>query len=56
MRKYSIVDLIKFKNFAAENPELKNHELIKQYNINHPAKTAEEKIKNIAKELGLNHG
>ena len=46
-RKYGVIDLLRFKNFALENPEMKSLELIKNYNIKYPELSEEQKLANI---------
>lgn len=52
-RRYTGLDLIRFRKFANELPELGNMELIKRYNLKHPEKTAKEQLTNLAIGLGL---
>jgi len=55
MRKYTSYDLIRFRNFANENTELKPVELIKAYNDKYPELSSKEKLINISKALGINN-
>jgi len=48
-RKYGIIDLLRFKNFANENPDMKSIELIKNYNIKYPEVSEAQKLKNLKK-------
>ena len=52
-RRYTGLDLIRFRKFANELPELGNMELLKRYNLEHPEKTAKEQLTNLAIGLGL---
>ena len=54
MRKYSRYDLIRFRNFSNENPNLIPIELIKAYNKKYPELSAKEKLINLSKALGNN--
>lgn len=53
IRKYSMVDLLRFKKYAEENKDLKPMELIKGYNLKYPELTEEQKLKNLIKGLKL---
>lgn len=53
MRKYTTVDLLRFRVFANDNPDLKAMELIKGYNKKFPELSAKEKIKNLATAIGI---
>lgn len=53
IRKYSMVDLLRFKKYAEENKSLKPIELIKGYNLKYPELTEEQKLKNLIKGLKL---
>jgi hypothetical protein len=46
-RQYSLVDLIRFHNFAKEHESLNNLELLKIYNIIYTELTQEQKLENI---------
>ena len=54
MRTYTTLDLIRFRNFSNENPDVKPILLIKQYNIKYPELTEKEKLINIAAALDMN--
>ena len=54
LRKYSGLDLIRFRKFANELPEMGNLELIKRYKEKYPELTAKEQLVNLAVGLGMN--
>lgn len=54
MRKYSSFDLIRFRNFSNENPNVKSTDLISAYNFKYPELSSKEKLINISKALGAN--
>ena len=51
MRKYTMLDLIRFHKFAIENQEMKPVELVSAYNLAHPELSEEQKNKNIINGL-----
>ena len=51
MRRYSVVDLIRYHNLAQANPDLKPIEMIKLYNKTYPELSDEEKFNNLKKFL-----
>jgi hypothetical protein len=53
MNNYSKIDLLRFHRFANENKHLKPVELVKQYDIEVPRLTEEEKLQNILKFFGI---
>ncbi len=50
-RKYSALDLLRYKKFADKHPDLKPVELIKLYNKYYPQLTAKQMYDNIMKFL-----
>lgn len=52
-RNYTMLDLLRFRKYAQENPDLKPMELISGYNSNYPEKTYEEKVKNLLRALEI---
>ena len=52
MRKYTGLDLIRFKRFADENPKMKPINLVEAYNKKHPELSAKQQYENIVKMLG----
>jgi len=53
MRKYSMIDLLRFRTFASENPEMKPMELIKGYNEKFPELTDAQKLHNVFLATGF---
>ena len=53
MRKYSAFDLLRFKRFADENPNLRPIDLVKAYNNKYPELSAKEQYENIVKMLDM---
>jgi hypothetical protein len=53
MRKYSMIDLLRFKTFADENQEMKPMELIKGYNQKFPELIAEQQLNNLFLATGI---
>ena len=49
MRKYSAIDLLRFRKFAEENPDLKPVDLIVAYNGKYPELTDKQQLENIMK-------
>jgi len=49
MRKYTRLDLLRFRTFANENPTLQGSKLINAYDKKHPELTAKEQLTNLAK-------
>jgi len=47
--KYSVIDLLRFRNFANENPEMKSIDLLKNYSIKYPELSEEQKLANLKK-------
>lgn len=47
--KYGVIDLLRFRNFANENPDMKSIDLIKNYNIEYPELSEEQKLANLKK-------
>jgi len=52
-RNYSSLDLVRFHNFALENPDLKPVQLVEKYNETYPELTAKEKLENLKKFFDL---
>ena len=51
MRRYSGLDLLRFRRFADENPDLKPIDLVRAYNKKYPELSAKEQYENIVKML-----
>ncbi len=55
-RKYGVIDLLRFRRFSMENPDMKPIDLIKNYNIKYPELSEEQKLENLKKFLFKNFG
>lgn len=53
MRQYSKLDLLRFRRYANENPDLKPIQLIKGYDEKYPELSEEQKLKNIKQYLHI---
>ena len=54
MRKYSAIDLLRFKRFSDEHPDLKPMQQIKAYNEKYPELTPKQQLENIFAALDMN--
>lgn len=53
-RKYSSIDLLRFKKFADKNSDLKPIDLLKQFDKQYPELTERQKLINLYAALGMN--
>lgn len=54
MRKYTIVDMIRFAALSKDNPDVKGIDLIKKYNVECPELSPKDQVLNLSKALGIN--
>lgn len=53
LRKYTMVDLLRFHKFANDNPELKGFDKVRAYNKKHPELSEKQKFINFCQALNL---
>lgn len=53
MRKYTILDLVRFNRFANENSDRKPYTLIKEYDEKYPEISPKQQLINLAKALKM---